>query len=214
MESFTFTLRTDCIKCGKSVPVNGPLRSITCDACYKKMKITPKYWAEQVACAFEGSRIMNYSYICLPTKIKNPHCANCEKTISSPNNYLGKDTTILCKHCGKSMHTFPTPRWLKKVLPSAVQIICSERESDSKSKKKSKLKVNEKSNKPIVFSCPNCSAALHIVSELERITPCEHCSSEVYIPDAIWNRLHPVRTISAWTIIYNAKKLKVKGQIY
>ena len=92
-----------------------------------------------------------------------------------------------------------------------VQVISTERDSEKASQETSKIKVNEKSNKPIVFSCPNCSAALHIISESMRITPCDHCSSEVYIPDAIWNRLHPVKLICSWTMIYKGKKLKTTG---
>ena len=92
----------------------------------------------------------------------------------------------------------------------AVQIISTARDSDKAARQASDIEVNEKSIKPIIFSCPNCSAALRIISESERITACEHCSSEIFIPDAIWNRLHPVKIICPWTIVYNGKKLKAR----
>ncbi len=210
MKSFTFTLKTDCLKCGKTVGVNGPLRSLTCDKCFKIMKLTPAYWGEQVVCAEEGMRIFNYPYTCIPTKIKKPHCYDCEKPFSNFKTFIGKDTKIICKRCNKTMYTFPAPKWLKKVLPMAVQIISTARDSDKAARQASDIEVNEKSIKPIIFSCPNCSAALRIISESERITACEHCSSEIFIPDAIWNRLHPVKIICPWTIVYNGKKLKAR----
>lgn len=210
MKSFTFTLRTDCNKCGKTVGVNGPLRSLTCDTCFEKMKLTPKFWSDQVAAAEEGMRIWNYQYVCLPAKEKKPHCYNCEKPFSDYKSYIGKDTKIICKHCGKSMYTFPAPKYLTKVLPMVVQIISTERDSEEESTASLDMKADQNSMKPVIFTCPNCSAVLRIGSETARILTCEHCDSDVYMPDPIWNRLHPVKKILPWTIIYNGNKLEAK----
>lgn len=210
MKTFTFSLKTDCLKCGKTLGVNGPLLNLTCAVCFKKMKLTTAYWSEQVASAEEGMRIWNYPYTCNPTKIKKPHCYDCEKPFSDYKSYIGKDSKIICKHCGKSMYTFPAPKWLKKVLPMVVQIISTERDDEKESSAVLDLKANDSSQKPVIFSCPSCSAVLSINAKTERILNCEHCDADIYMPDPIWNRLHPVKIICPWTIIYEGKKLKVK----
>jgi septum formation inhibitor MinC len=32
--------------------------------------------------------------------------------------------------------------------------------------------------------------------------PCGYCGAEVYLPDPVWNRLHPVKTVRPWTLVY------------
>ena len=91
----------------------------------------------------------------------------------------------------------------------AVQIISTERDSEEQSTASLDMKDAKDSMKPVIFTCPNCSAVLRINTETARILTCEHCDSDVYMPDPIWNRLHPVKKILPWTIIYKGKKLEI-----
>jgi hypothetical protein len=47
------------------------------------------------------------------------------------------------------------------------------------------------------MSCPQCAGALQVTAESERTVTCQYCQSAVYLPDPLWQRLHPVR-IAAW----------------
>ncbi len=205
MKSFTFTLRASCRKCGDPLPVNGPLHSTVCENCFADNKLTPAIWAMQIAAADEGSRILNNPYICLPADTRDLHCPGCEKPFPIDRDLLGKDTVQTCPHCKAGIMTFPAPRWMKKELPRSVQVFCTERDEDEHTKKEISLPAIETGGKPIVFSCPSCGAGLKAGVNTERFIPCGHCDSEVYIPDLIWKRLHPVRVMQPWTIVYEGR---------
>lgn len=48
-------------------------------------------------------------------------------------------------------------------------------------------------HKPVLFSCPRCGAGLDIAAESPRILTCKYCDSDLYLPDALWHALHPVK---------------------
>lgn len=56
---------------------------------------------------------------------------------------------------------------------------------------------------PITMSCPNCAAALRISRDNERITTCDFCNGEFLIPDPLWKRLHPVKTVTPWYVLFD-----------
>jgi hypothetical protein len=70
------------------------------------------------------------------------------------------------------------------------------------------MKPDEESSRPIVMSCPNCAGALSISAASERIMNCGFCSTEVYVPDAVWKRLHPVGETEEWFAGFEGPTLK------
>ncbi len=56
-------------------------------------------------------------------------------------------------------------------------------------------------SEPIVFSCPKCGGALEIDGK-ERVVPCKYCTSKVYLPDDLWLRIHPAKTVRRWFIVF------------
>jgi DNA-directed RNA polymerase subunit RPC12/RpoP len=214
MKSFTFTLKRNCNQCGAMLPLNGPLRSVVCDQCQKTEKCTPSVWGDQICSAVEGMRIMNNPYTCIDTKSTDPLCAKCGKHFPLDTSVIGKDTFVSCPHCGEKMATFPAPDWLKKDLPGVVQLFNADREDEGAPRGADAVaSAEEHSSRPVVLNCPSCSAALKISSASERVVPCEHCGSDVYLPDALWFKLHPVRTVRAWTMVYAGHKLETAEEI-
>ncbi len=208
MRFFTFTLMVECKKCGQSIPVNGPLRKIICNHCLNEMKLEPRKWTEQIAWTAmrNGNLLRLSSYNCTGVKTKHSLCPQCENEIPFYKELLGKDTVISCPNCAEEVETFPAPDWLKEELNMILQVISTERESGIP-QKASVLQTDEQIIKPILFSCPGCGATLRILSDAARLVPCEHCKSEVYLPDAIWKRLHPAKIVIPWTIIYEGRKV-------
>jgi hypothetical protein len=51
---------------------------------------------------------------------------------------------------------------------------------------------------PVVLACPACGAGLTVTSRHDRLTPCDHCGSQVHLPDAVWRALHPPKTVQPW----------------
>jgi hypothetical protein len=210
-----FEIRTSCNNCGQPVPINGPFRSITCMSCFETIRISADTLAgffndfEEEFSSFEegegsggtlmgGGGTFEYRYWRL-----EPRCSSCETPLPKPD--LNADETISCTKCGTAHEVYPAPEWLKELVPSAVQCYSAEREHPEGSRPE--VQVDE-SAKPVVMNCPQCGGALRITALSERILACEYCEVEVYVPDAIWTRLHPARSTEEWFLVFEGKAPK------
>jgi DNA-directed RNA polymerase subunit RPC12/RpoP len=214
MKSFTITLKVDCDYCGAMLPINGPLRSVVCDHCQKTKTLVPAAWCEQVSTAAEGMSVLGNPYTCDYTESTDPLCPGCDKHFPVDESVIGQDTFVACPHCGRKMATFSAPDWLKKELPGVVQIFGADREGpEGVPAGADAVEAEPDAARPAVLNCPNCQAALKISRDTERLIPCQHCGSDVFLPDALWFKLHPVRTVRAWTMVYTGSKLQTAEDI-
>jgi len=55
---------------------------------------------------------------------------------------------------------------------------------------------------PIAFGCPNCGGSL-IVDGTSRMVDCRFCETQVYMPDDLWRRLHPVKKEKRWFLLFD-----------
>lgn len=211
-----FEIRTNCGNCGQSVPVNGPFREIICSSCYKPVRIPTDNLAgffndfDEEYPGYEegdgsggtlmgGGGTFEYKYRRL-----NPRCGNCRTKL--PELTPDTEKSVNCDKCGTAMYVYPSFLWMKEIAPSAVQCISPERETSSDGKPQ--LKTDEEAVKPVVMSCPQCGGTLSITEKSERILKCKYCTVDVYIPDAVWARLHPVQGTEEWFIRFEGKTLK------
>jgi hypothetical protein len=203
-----YELRTECDDCGNPVPINGPLRKIQCSYCMETLKFSPKSvkglledlvndYHELGEREGRGGTIMSdrtykYGYWRLP-----PRCRACEK----PLNLEGapEDGEIACE-CGRRATIYPAPDWLKELLP-AERVVGGEREGPE-GEPPPIWGANEAALEPIVMACPQCGGALKVSQESDRVCRCEYCETQVFIPDALWKRLHPVKKTEEWFILY------------
>ncbi len=199
-------ISTTCDSCGQPVPLNGPCRVFTCPACHEEKNVPPDIIGGLIN-DFEdeyeglpdgqgsggtlmcGSGTYKYGLWRLP-----PRCTRCKKVLPLPGS-SGR-ARIACDKCGEPYHFFPAPDWLMLVVPSAVFCITSQEPPDDAGREP--LVLDDSSTAPVVMSCPKCAGALSVSTGSERIMKCVYCGSEVYIPDAVWQRLHPVRKTLEW----------------
>ncbi len=99
----------------------------------------------------------------------------------------GTNTDMPCA-CGQTTTTFPPPDWLKQVVPNIMQIWGAMGEG----KTAHEAPLRDASH-PVSFACPECGANLKITSADARILECSFCKNDLYLPDALWFALHPVR---------------------
>ncbi|MBY9000668.1 MAG: hypothetical protein KGD64_07125 [Candidatus Heimdallarchaeota archaeon] len=59
----------------------------------------------------------------------------------------------------------------------------------------------------IALTCPKCAGAL-IIDGKDRLVPCKYCGVNVYLPDDLWLRLHPVEVKSRWYLVYDKKEVE------
>ena len=184
------------------IAVNGPAKNAICNSCQKAVKLTPAVWGAQLCSATEGRHFIGNPYKCIPA---SPHgktsvCPKCEGNFSNDPSWVGLEFEFECPHCGHKMSTYPTPRWLKAELPTLLQIIGAYRPTEDG--RAQPLETDEVATKPVMLSCPNCNAALKVTAASERTVSCEHCGVDVYLPDGLWTRLHPVQTVHPWTVVF------------
>jgi predicted RNA-binding Zn-ribbon protein involved in translation (DUF1610 family) len=142
----------------------------------------------------------------------SPECPRCGKPVTIAP-YLGKrgaTTTLPCAGCGADVPTYPAPAWLRKQLPTAVQVFGG----DAHVTKAAgiELRVDESAPAPVAMACPSCGGGLTMTSETARTVPCTFCKATVFLPDELWSRLHPVKAPLRWTLTYTGK-LETKAEI-
>lgn len=205
MKSFTFTLREDCPHCGNMVAVNGPANKTTCSSCQKEVTLTPAVWGDQLGYATRGSRVLGNPYKCIPAgdEGRSPVCPKCDGAFSFDATWIGRDFEFPCPHCDFTMSTYAVPDWLKAELPALMQIIGGDRLAEDGSVQP--LEADDQAVKPVMLTCPNCSAGLKVTAASERTVACGYCGMDVYLPDGLWMRLHPVSTVHPWTVVYEGR---------
>ncbi len=211
-----FEISTSCGKCEQPVPVNGPVRSLTCSHCFGAVTIP----AERYGSLFEdfneeyaelserqgrggtvmaGSGTYKYGYWRM-----TPRCGSCEASL--PEVADGFDGEVACTECGERHAAYPAPEWLKKVAPSATQCIGGEREAAAGDA--AAAQVDNAAVKPVVMQCPQCGGALSVGAASERILTCQYCQADVFVPDPIWLALHPVETKKEWFVRFQGRTRK------
>ncbi len=208
-----FEIRTSCRSCGHSIPINGPFRSLLCTACFENLLLSPERIADflndfeedyegltegqgQGGTLMSGSGTFEYGYWRL-----EPRCSSCKAALPIPDDF--GSSTVKCTKCDSVYYVYPVPEWLQRHVPSAR--LCFTPEPPQGNENTADLKVDEDSLQPVVMACPKCAAALSVSSGSERIMNCSYCNSDVYVPDAVWKRLHPVRRSEEWFVSFEGK---------
>ncbi|MBW1881165.1 MAG: hypothetical protein JRJ84_22655 [Deltaproteobacteria bacterium] len=198
-----FEIRTECDRCGQPVPLNGPALLVTCPHCFSEVRLPEERIADLLD-DFENDypeleprqghggtlmseRTYKYGYWRLP-----PRCPDCKKVL--PEVEIGTEGTVACEDCGRSFATFPPEDWLAKACPSAKQVIGADPPLEERTPSA------EPSSTVVALSCPSCGGGLRITEERSRIAPCDYCEVEVYLPDEVWARLHPVEKVREWWV--------------
>lgn len=206
-----YEIRTECESCGQPVPINGPMRTIACSYCFHRVEITPDRYKSLLADLLEeydeladgegrggqmiSDRTYHYGYWRVP-----PRCRACKKPLELGAVDLGTSGELACP-CGQRYASFPAPDWLIAELPTAAQCYCADREPQPVEGADGTLElveVHEDAPEPVVMACPQCGGALKITVESDRVHECQYCQSNVYIPDPLWRRLHPVKQVHEW----------------
>jgi uncharacterized integral membrane protein len=211
-----FTVRTECARCGQPVPINGPFQVMHCGACQADTPVHDGLWAvllprvddryhempEGVPERFSRG-IDGLTYHCSFAR-SAPRCDKCGVALpldATP----GAERDVFCTSCGDGASVYPAPEWLRTIVPSAQQIYSVDRGGGAEARRGVPLGGVVESPQPIVMPCPQCGGALHLGGDSERVVKCKFCSADVYLPDDLWRRLHPVRTVREWFVRFDGE---------
>ncbi len=218
-----YQIRTTCQRCGQPMPLNGPLREVDCKACGNTSHFPPEQWKSLLEDLVEeydefgwsdsrGSTLMSGASTFKNTYGRQvPHCPDCHKVLPAFDIPVGDNRDLTCRKCGMLVPTSPAPEWLVEVLPSARQLYGAEREAGSAPTGSVEAEVSEAA-RPVVMQCPQCGGALKVTVESDRLVPCEYCNVDVYLPDDVWRRLHPVKTTDRWMIRFEGNPRRLRDE--
>ncbi len=197
--------RVDCPECGLPVMLEGPWANMRCPSCHSETPVG-YLWSPLIAAAqadapggrrfapkfmLDTSKPITSVYYAV-NKNQPPICAGCDQAIEGLDTIeTGTDTTFHCSRCGAPHDTFPAPKHLRN---GAAQIFLAVRETAQGAEPPAAT------TKPVLFNCTNCGGNLKITAETTRIVGCQYCEVDLFLPQALWNALHPVRKRRAFWI--------------
>ena len=201
-----------CPKCDSSIMLHGPVRKVHCNSCQNDTDIPVKYWKENLYDALgcivedmkEGEIYILVQFGLFSTKWSvielTPRCSDCNKRLDIKKVDRDKESKIKCSSCGKETNVVPAPSWLKKVLPTADYFVNVQMYDE--------LEDSEPViSGGIALTCPQCNGSL-IIDGKDRLVPCKYCGVNVYLPDDLWLRLHPVEVKTRWFLVYDKEEVE------
>jgi hypothetical protein len=193
--------------CGQPIPVNAPEESVHCDHCQNDLPLPVAMWvgilrdfdeshekisAEKAASTtrdFDGM-IAHFAY-----RRSTPHCEKCNAPYGIERIDDGATQDIFCTSCGDPGSTMPPVPRLKHAIHTLAQIFLTDPRGAALHKQQ--LEVGQGAS-PVIMQCPGCGAPLRVTAASPRTVHCDHCSADVYLPDDLWRRLHPAKTVREW----------------
>ncbi len=204
-----YALSATCPKCRKPVPINGASESVLCDSCQTPMD-TGRPLFEMISDTFsesigfdegEGSNstILGQFRLTLTYGRLN---ARCEPDCKTPYPEHAMRELLAagggdmhCTACGKRASVRKPPPWLLEALhPGIAGLVAESLGTDAVAKKATPKEVR--------FHCYHCGAGMPLDGK-ERNVKCGYCSGEVMVPDDIWVRLHPAKTVDRWFALFD-----------
>jgi len=218
MLSVCLEIKTTCSSCGNPLPVNALVSRIHCSSCQADSDFSNELWSESIleSTLKEGitfaenearqETVMTgqYNFQILYGR-QNPRCANC-KTPLDENLFEAYTSAgkAVCTKCNSEVSFRKIPDELKTIFQTVNYIAGEDADQIPGGQSKN---VEQNRSKPLLFTCPSCAGNLEIDGK-ERTITCKFCGSEIYLPDDLWLRMHPVKTVGRWYLIFDEKALQ------
>jgi ribosomal protein S27E len=206
-EVYVFRMRTSCPECGEPVGIDGPSLEIECHACRSTLAMTAGDWhkvfdrrnfvqpqlSEGETCAWSlRSAELDVTIRFGP---QSPLCASCGARMDLSMCAPEMDGKLFCVKCGAPMSTFPAPEWLRAEDRKIRQVFGV----TPKAAGTAQVEVRDAA-KPVSLSCPDCGGHLKISGDSARVVTCTYCKADLFVPDALWRAVHPVKKRGAWYV--------------
>jgi DNA-directed RNA polymerase subunit RPC12/RpoP len=209
VEYLCLECKIQCTQCGLPVTLNGPWETAHCDSCQSNIDIPHDFWINALKDCLadfhtfaegEGrnSTVFGYFQTSLLNGRLKPRCPD-DKTDLEIDAAATLPAKVLCSKCGKEFEVTTPPNWLTSALP-AIKLMVGTNLAQITASPKPELEG------PIVFVCPQCGGTLQVDGK-DRVLKCQFCQSNIYLPDDLWRRLHPVKTVQRWYLALDVPRL-------
>lgn len=202
------TLLDSCEKCGRDIPIGGPVRTAACPHCGATADVSKKrFWYHALLHPYryqewEAEDPITYDQDEIDGKRLEwrpgvPRCVHCDAEL--PQSVLavhaaGRETIFDCPACGGANIAIPPPRWTLRYSPYLSLVYNGERD---------RSRFAASSAEPMRQTCARCTASFEITADTDRLAECPACGARSFLPDAIWNTLHPTGDGRSWFVRYD-----------
>ncbi len=207
-----FTAITSCPHCGQPLPLNGPIATLSCAHCLSDVNLPGGLWSgilqtfddtyTPTSAPNQGTKVWELGGFRIRFEYGpgHPSCEKCGGAYPMAG-LTGHAGDFRCVACGDAASSYQAPTWLSNELPTAKQVISVDPGTGgARGESAQILSSHQHALHPVAMSCPSCGGGLQITSEMKRVLPCHYCQSEVYIPDMVWRRLHPVKIVKPFFV--------------
>ncbi len=215
----SLSARTECNHCGAPLPLNVPALETSCAQCMGKVIVPDATWGamltdldEQLEELGEGqgrtvNALISGQKLVYNIKREMPRCEKCHAPLEIARWPVGASRNFACTECGDPASTEPAPAWLVKTAPNARQLYLVQPDPRLSASSLVPLSPAD-APRPVALTCPSCGAGLRISVDHPRITPCSYCGTDVYLPDEVWRRLHPVKVVTPFYVRFEGQTQK------
>lgn len=217
MIGLCFEADTPCASCSRPLPLNALVETIVCTGCLAVNKFSVDDWKELLEDMFKSaptfqenegqpSTIMGSRNYSLTMGRQNPK-------FSDTKTYIDMEAAIASVETGRIINPQTQVAYSVRKLPEKfasacpnVKYLVGEDFTLLPNYSGSSLLDNPK-KELVPFTCPNCAGTLQIDGS-ERKLKCQHCSTESYIPDETWQKMHPVKSRQRFYFWYDERTVK------
>jgi hypothetical protein len=205
-------LKTKCKFCSNPLMINAFTEDILCSSCNKTNSFDPETWVSllesaikeaprfkigegQPSTIFRGEYSYNLTY-----GRQQPRCGKCKQDIDATKlEEYSTQKSISCSKCQNPVFIRKPSELIKKCFSSVKYLAGEDDDLLSVNTSEGKLPA---SSKPVLFTCPACAGNLQI-DGTDRMIECKFCDSQIFLPDDLWFRLHPAKSVERWYMIFD-----------
>lgn len=214
MPGIAIELRGECSGCGSPLPINAFVPQIGCPACNRIVDIAGDTWGSLLEDAIKegknfgpgdgrsmsvmtGGGTFNVLY-----GKQEARCDACKTDVAMRfvQQHAQQRGYVACVGCGKWVSARPVPAGLDPKVFRSVLYVVGEDTTQFQTGQGSA--ESQPAAEPVLFTCPSCGGSLK-VDGTARTIACTFCKSNLYLPDDLWRRMHPVKTVQRWYLWYD-----------
>ena len=220
MVSICLEIKTECKHCGSTIELNAFVNKVLCHTCQKMNEFPYGFWKKSIIESAlddypdlhegegQNQTVMTGEYTFHTMYgLQKPRCGKC-KTYLNPAKFdeYAKSGEAVCEKCKNEISVRTLPQNLQNDFGNVKYLVGEDR--DMFAEGRGTIKTPE-AVKPILFTCPSCGGNLKIDGS-DRVVTCNYCNQDIYLPDDLWFRMHPVKVVQRWYIVLDEKKVEEK----
>lgn len=208
IETFTLRISIDCHACRTSLPVNGFTTSVRCYRCnevnaldldgFWRSQLEPEYFAEALEMEQGDGRevtSMGGTSARVAYGRRTPRCQACKGPDLDPvplSHFLSAGRAF-CPACGTPIRLRLADDMIRAINPAARMVVGEDLEDDT-------TRAAHQKTQPVLFACMGCGGGLQVDGS-SRSVVCQYCNAPNFLPDGLWQQLHPVPKPTAFFLV-------------